>query len=79
MTDVDQKYIVSSLIDAMLTVHLGGFMKIIHLNSVDLMTSFEPRHAKTSLLAYADNEGPDQPAHPLSLIRTFAVRKSGHY
>ena len=36
---------------------------------------YELRHAKTSLQAYADSEGPDQPAHPRSLIRAFAVRK----
>ena len=29
---------------------------------------------KTFLRAYADSEGPDQPAHPRSLIRTFTVR-----
>ena len=32
------------------------------------------RHAKTCLRAYEDSEGPDQPAHPRSLIRVFAVR-----
>ena len=31
-----------------------------------------PRHAKTCLRAYADNEGPD---HPRSLIRAFTVRE----
>ena len=33
-----------------------------------------PHHAKMYLRAYADNEGPDQTAHPRSLIRAFAVR-----
>ena len=33
-----------------------------------------PRHAKACLRAYANSEGPDQPAHPHSLIRAFAVR-----
>ena len=33
-----------------------------------------PRHVKTCLRAYADSEGPDQTAHPRSLIRTFTVR-----
>ena len=28
---------------------------------------------------YADSEGPDQPAHPRSLISTFAVRKQNHW
>ena len=31
--------------------------------------------AKTCILAYADSEGPDQTAHPRSLIWAFAVRK----
>ena len=30
-----------------------------------------PRHAKTYLRAYAGSEGPDQPAHPRSLIWAF--------
>ena len=30
--------------------------------------------AKTYLWAYVDSEGPDQPVHPHSLIRAFAVR-----
>ena len=34
-----------------------------------------PHHAQTCLCAYADSEGPDQPAHPRSLIWTFTVRK----
>ena len=32
-----------------------------------------PRHAKTCLRAYADSEGPDQTAHPRSMLRAFAV------
>ena len=31
-------------------------------------------HTKTCVRAYADSEGPDQTAHPRSLIRAFAVR-----
>ena len=34
----------------------------------------EPRHTKTCLWAYADSEGPDQPALPHILIMAFAVR-----
>ena len=30
-------------------------------------------HAKTCLQAFAANEGPDQPTHLCSLIRTFTV------
>ena len=33
---------------------------------------------KTGLRAYADSEGPDQPAHPSSLIRAFTVRLQNH-
>ena len=40
-----------------------------------------PLHAKAYLRAYADREGPDQPAHPRSLIRASmsANRIIGHY
>ena len=31
-------------------------------------------HANTCLRAYADSKGPDQPAHPRSLIWPFTVR-----
>ena len=31
-------------------------------------------HAKMCLMPYVNNKGADQPAHPLSLISTFAVR-----
>ena len=37
-----------------------------------------PSHAKPCLRAYADSEGPDQTAHPRSLIRAFTVRKQNH-
>ena len=33
-----------------------------------------PGHAKICLMPYANNKGADQPAHPRSLISTFAVR-----
>ena len=37
------------------------------------------RLAKMCILAYADSEGPDQPAHPRSLIRAFPVRLQNHW
>ena len=37
-------------------------------------SSYGPGHAKTCLMAYANNKGADQPAHPRSLISTFVVR-----
>ena len=33
---------------------------------------------ETRLWTYADSEGPDQPAHPRSLIRAFTVRLQTH-
>ena len=33
-----------------------------------------PGHAKMCHMLYANNKGADQPAHPRSLISTFAVR-----
>ena len=37
-------------------------------------TMFGPHHAKACLLAYADSEGPNHPAHPRSLIKAITVR-----
>ena len=36
--------------------------------------TFEPGHEKMCLMAYANNKGADQPAHPRSLISAFVVR-----
>ena len=36
--------------------------------------SYGPGHAKTCLMAYANNKGADQPARPHSLFTTFVVR-----
>ena len=38
---------------------------------------FEPPHDKTSKMACAPSEDSDQPGHPPSLIRVFAVRLMG--
>ena len=38
-------------------------------------TIFEPPHDKTNKMACAPSEDSDQPGHPPSLIRVFAVRK----
>ena len=40
---------------------------------------YEPHHTKPCLQAYADSDGPDQPAHPHSLIRAFTVRSQNHW
>ena len=39
-----------------------------------LLVSFEPPHDKTSKMACVPSEDTDQPGHPPSLIRVFAVR-----
>ena len=36
-------------------------------------TTYEPGHEKMCLMAYANNKGADQPAHPRSLISVFVV------
>ena len=40
-------------------------------------TIFEPPHDKTNKMACAPSEDSDQPGHPPSLIRVFAVRSVG--
>ena len=52
-----------------------GYYKQIYIFS----TAKKPRYAKTCLQAYVDSEGPDQPAHPRSLIRAFTVRYQHHW
>ena len=44
-----------------------------------LDTLYRPHHMKMCLRVDAENEGPDQSAHPRSLIRAFAVRKQNHW
>ena len=39
-----------------------------------IIASFEPPSDKTNKMACAPSEDSDQPGHPLSLIRVFAVR-----
>ena len=40
--------------------------------------SNRPCHGKTCLWTYVEREGPDQPAHPHSLIRVFTVPSRKH-
>ena len=42
------------------------------------LSLYGPRRSETCLRACADSKGPDQPAHPRSLIRAFAVREKNH-
>ena len=53
------------------TSHCSSFMII---TAVCLDIWFEPTHDKTNKVACAPNEVSDQPGHPPSLIRVFAVR-----
>ena len=36
------------------------------------------KNAKSALIAFAGNAGPDKPAHPRNLIRAFADRLENH-
>ena len=38
---------------------------------------FEPPHDKTNKMTFVPSEDSDQPGHPPSLIRVFAVRSMG--
>ena len=38
------------------------------------LSKFEPGHDKTNKMTFARSENSDQPGHPPSLIRVFAVR-----
>ena len=42
-------------------------------------TQFEPPHDKTNKMTCAPSEDSDQPGHPPSLIRVFAVRMKNHW
>ena len=43
-------------------------------NTVNSITEIEPQHDKTNKMACVLSEDSDQPGHPPSLIRVFAVR-----
>ena len=43
-------------------------------NTAELPFLYGPDHAKTCLMAYANNKCADQPAHPRSLISPFVDR-----
>ena len=55
-------------------VPLAAYSSCLDVNKQYQSKRYRPRHAKTCLREYADREGPDQPAHPCSLIRVFAFR-----
>ena len=41
---------------------------------IHVITIFGPQHEKICLRGFANNTGPDQPAHLRSLISTFVIR-----
>ena len=43
------------------------------------MVANGPQHDKTNKMTYAPSEDSDQPGHPPSLIRVFAVRMKKHW
>ena len=51
-----------------------GILIIPKWGSIDYTSSFEPPRDKTNKMACAPSEDSDQPGHPPSLIRVFAVR-----
>ena len=57
---------------------LGKRIIIKHSNARKPLITRGTHHAKTDCRTYADSEGPDQPEHPRSLIRAFAVCKQNY-
>ena len=45
----------------------------------DALSECEPPHDKTNKIAFVPSAGSDQPVHPSSLIRVFAVRSMGSW
>ena len=39
-----------------------------------IFSSYDVHRGKTTIMPYANSEGPDERAHPSSLIFTFSVR-----
>ena len=59
--------------------HIGFYaMKCICAAYVDARKKhYEPPHDKTNTMIFVPSEDSNQPGHPLSLIRVFAVRSMG--
>ena len=55
--------------DWLMMLSLGGSVV-----SFYQVTSYGPRREKPCLPWFANNKGPDQPAHPHSLISAFVIR-----
>ena len=54
------------------------YSKCLSMSILSIVTVYEPRHDKTNKVACAPSEDSDQPGHPPSLIRVFAVRMKKH-
>ena len=64
------------------TVSIFDFLCLLYKanNRIEILIStrtFEPPHDKTNKMACAPSENSNQPGHPPSLIRVFAVRSMG--
>ena len=58
--------------------NVNHVMKCIFVAYVDPRKKhFEPPHDKTNKMTFVHSEDSDQPGHPPSLIRVFAVRSVG--
>ena len=65
--------LIVSVPDHCLSFYFGGLFRLLP----NLIGSNRPPHDKTNKMASAPNEASDQPSHPPSLIRVFAVRSKG--
>ena len=50
---------------------------VVHHRVCFVLSAFEPPHDKTNKVACAPSKDSNQPKHPPSLIRVFAVRSVG--
>ena len=66
-----------SIIVSLLCLYLN--MSVIQIKLGLIKPILGPCHTKTCLPAYANSQGPDQPAHLRSLIKAFIVRGQNHW
>ena len=62
--------LIVSVPDHCLSFYFGGLFRLLP----NLIGFYRPPHDKTNKMASAPSEDSDQPSHPPSLIRVFAVR-----
>ena len=63
------------LIIAFSSKSIRCFRNYVHAKNVRFKIKIEPLHAKTNEMPCALSEDSEQPGHPPSMIRVFAVRK----